>query len=132
MNHTVDTAFFPGWVRKSICFTIDDGNLQLDKKFLGYVKPAGIKGTFNLTTPLRDVGKETYLALYEGYEIANHCRYHAYCFNGRTEARPLKDQLFPAENPESADKTCMYPTGEKGVYRIHTYAWTYIADEDTY
>ena len=44
----VDINFFPGWVRKSVTFTIDDGNIKMDKKFLDIVKPAGILGTFNL------------------------------------------------------------------------------------
>ena len=48
----LDLNYYPGWTRKSITFTIDDGNLKLDRKFLDVVKPAGLKGTFNLCTPL--------------------------------------------------------------------------------
>ena len=28
MNHVIDKNFLPGWVRKSVSFTIDDGNLK--------------------------------------------------------------------------------------------------------
>ena len=49
----IDKNFFPGWVRKSITFTIDDGNIEMDKKFIDITVPAGIKGTFNLNTPLK-------------------------------------------------------------------------------
>ena len=34
MNHTIDKNFFPGWTRKSLTFTIDDGNIPTDTKFL--------------------------------------------------------------------------------------------------
>ena len=44
----IDLKFFPGWTRKSVTFTIDDGNVAMDKKFLDIVRPAGILGTFNL------------------------------------------------------------------------------------
>ena len=67
----IDLNYFPGWVRKSITFTIDDGNTVLDRKFMNYVKPAGITGTFNLKTPLKsELGADGYRELYRGYEIA--------------------------------------------------------------
>lgn len=76
----IDLNFFPGWTRKSMTFTIDDGNLTLNKKFISYIQPGGFKGTFNLTTPLRYQAPKNeqynfYRSLYEGYEIGNHCRY---------------------------------------------------------
>ena len=30
----IDINFYPAWTRKAITFTIDDGNLVLDRKFL--------------------------------------------------------------------------------------------------
>lgn len=126
---SIDVNFYPGWVRKSITFTIDDGNVVLDRKFMNYVKPAGIKGTFNLLTPLRkDFSAGDYRSLYKGYEISNHCRYHAYPFS---ESRPveIKDELF---DQNTADPAYGYRTEEEGIYRIHTYAWTFLADDETY
>ena len=35
----IDFQFFPGWTRKAITFTIDDGNVFMDRKFLEIVKP---------------------------------------------------------------------------------------------
>lgn len=125
----IDANFYPGWVRKSITFTIDDGNLALDRKFMDYVKPAGIKGTFNLTTPLRaPFNHDDYRRQYRGYEIANHCRYHAYPF---AEDRPVtvKQEKF---DPAKADPAYVYPTDEEGIYRIHTYAWCFLADDERY
>lgn len=125
----IDLNYYPGWVRKAITFTIDDGNMALDRKFMNYVKPAGIKGTFNLPTPLRqDRSPEDYRRFYAGYEIANHCRYHAYPF---AENRPvvIKDELF---DEQTADRAYGYKTEEEGIYQIYTYAWTFLADDRRY
>ena len=34
----IDKNYFPGWVRKSFTFTIDDGNIDLDRKFINIKK----------------------------------------------------------------------------------------------
>ena len=76
-NKRVDLNFFPGWTRKSVTFTIDDGNIPMDTKFLEIVRPAGILGTFNLCSHWMDkMSPEEYREFYRGYEIANHCKYH--------------------------------------------------------
>lgn len=125
----IDLNYFPGWVRKSITFTIDDGNTVLDRKFMNYVKPAGITGTFNLKTPLKsELGADGYRELYRGYEIANHCRYHAYAFADGVEYK-FADTLF---DRETADPALVYPTEEEGIYRIRTYSWCWIADSKRY
>ncbi len=123
--------YFPGWTRKSITFTIDDGNVKLDAKFRTYTESAGFKGTFNLTTPLTKLTKDEYREFYKGYEIANHCRYHAYPFSLKRPKDPdkIKDELF---DRETADRDFLYKTDEEGLYRNYTYAWTYIADDDKY
>ncbi len=71
---------FSGWTKKSVTFTIDDGNIAYDTKFLGIIKPCGIHGTFNLCEPNR-VTPDEYRALYRGYEIANHCKHHPLSFD---------------------------------------------------
>jgi peptidoglycan/xylan/chitin deacetylase (PgdA/CDA1 family) len=129
----LDFNFYPGWTRKSITFTIDDGNITMDEKFLAIVKPAGIIGTFNLCTPLKkDMTNEDYRAFYRGYEIANHCHRH-----------PLS--LSPTNPPEiaaepfdeaTADKEKAYRTEEDGFYRVfakHSQSWNYyVAADDKY
>ena len=119
---SVDLNFYPGWVRKAITFTIDDGNIGLDEKFLRITKPAELKGTFNLCTPLRE--DIDYKAFYEGYEIADHCYRHVYAQNETRPMRPIKNEPF---DRATADKAYLYPTGEKDLYRIYTYNWTYLA-----
>lgn len=124
---TVDLNFFPGWTRKSLAFTIDDGNIRLDTKFLGYVKPAGIKGSFNLPTPLSyekyQMSPADYRKFYEGYEITNHCRFHVYALTPKTR-REIVDEPF---QKETSDHAYGYRTDEKDLYRIYTYNWTYLA-----
>ena len=124
----IDANFFPGWVRKSITFTIDDGNVRLDRKFLDITEPAGLKGTFNLNTPLKRLDAQGYRDFYRGYEIANHCHYHAYGFTDHTK-REIKEELFDLE---TADKAYAYPTEELGIYRVYTYNWCYLATNDAY
>ena len=124
----IDANFFPGWVRKSITFTIDDGNVRLDRKFLDITEPAGLKGTFNLNTPLKRLDAEGYRDFYRGYEIANHCRYHAYGFTDHT-TRPIKNEPF---DRETADKDFIYPDETEGLYRVYTYNWCYVATNEVY
>ena len=125
---TVDKNYFPGWVRKSITFTIDDGNVRLDRKFLDITEPAGLKGTFNLNTPLKRLDPEGYREFYRGYEIANHCRYHAYGFTSETK-REIRNEPF---DRETADKAYLYPDEKEGLYRVYTYNWCYVATNEIY
>lgn len=129
----VDVNFYPGWTRKSITFTIDDGNLAMDEKFLDIVKPAGIIGTFNLCTPLKKgVCAEEYRKFYRGYEITNHCHRHPSAFSP-TRHPEIADEPF---DEETADPSKAYRTDEEGFYRVralHNNSWNYyIATEDKY
>ena len=73
----IDVNYFPGWTRKSITFTIDDGSIPNDEIFLRIVKPRGIRGTFNLhCASYPGYTTEDFRRLYDGYEIANHCKNH--------------------------------------------------------
>jgi hypothetical protein len=129
MKH-IDVNFFPGWVRKSISFTIDDGNIQMDEKFLSIVKPAGILGTFNLCTPLKKtMSAEDYRRFYRGYGIANHCHRHPHAFSSKRNPT-ITDEAF---DEATADTSLAYPMGEEGFYRIFTRNWNYyIATDDKY
>lgn len=128
--HAIDLNFFPGWTRRSVSFTIDDGNLAMDEKFLSIVKPAGIKGTFNLCTPLKKhMSDEDYRRFYRGFEIANHCHHHPAPFTPN-RAPAIAEEPF---DEESADKTKAYRTDEEGLYRIFSRTWKYyIATDEKY
>ena len=111
----IDVNYFPGWTRKSVTFTIDDGNFEMDKKLLDIVRPAGILGTFNIQHWDRKP-PELYRELYRGYEIANHCKNHALVMKDGVEYK-FSDEPFDAA---SSDINYLYKIKE-GVYYIHIY-----------
>lgn len=104
-NNSKLEIFFPGFVRKSVTFTMDDGYIGHDTKFLSIVRPAGIKGTFNLYCADRATPEE-YRALYDGYEISNHSKYHPLAFTDGDEYTvsdephdPEANEMYTPENP---------------------------------
>ncbi len=112
-KHIIDKNFFPGWTRKSMTFTIDDGNLKLDRKFLGIVKPAGLLGTFNLvSSSINAENREEYLTLYRGYEISNHCKMHPYALTPGGML-PISDEAY---DPKTAKSGFFYKTDIDGLY----------------
>lgn len=128
----IDLNFYPGWVRKAITFTIDDGNINLDRKFLAITEPAGLRGTFNLNPPLWRGTFEDYRAFYRDYEISNHCKYHPFAFTEKT-TRPIKDEPF---DEATADPAFAYPTGETdGLYWFassNSGKWRRVATDECY
>ena len=131
MAKRIDLNFFPGFKRKAISFTIDDGNLKLDEKFISYVKPAGIVGTFNLVSSYITPSKrEAYQNLYRDYEIANHQKYHPMWM--RDSSLPVAEEEF---NPDTADKNKIYKTGVEGLYYYcmkNLDRWFKACDEENY
>lgn len=96
----IDKNFFPGFARKALSFSIDDGNLVTDEKFINIVKPRGIKGAFNLTLPkLEILSAEGYRDFYRGFEIANHCKHHPVTIDPADE-RIFSDKIFERESAE--------------------------------
>ena len=122
--HSIDTQFYPGWVRKAITFSIDDGKLPYDKKFIDITKPAGIKGTFNLCSNLLTVlTPGQYREFYDGYEIANHCKYHPFAFE-EGSSYLFTEQPFTEDR---ADKNFIYHAEKENLYRIYkATGWRYI------
>ena len=125
----IDKNYFPGFTRKAISFTNDDGNLPLDRKFIDIVKPYGFKGTFNISGRRRGVSKEEYRSLYDGFGIANHCALHPFVLRKDT-AYDISDEPFS----ENADGGKIYRTETDGIFRIKTSSgwWSHIATEDKY
>ncbi len=125
-KHTVDLDYFPEWTRKSVNFSIDDGNLEMDRKFLEIVRPAGIRGTFNLCGVwLGELSADEYRAFYEGNEISNHVKFHPYAFDDSATYR-ISDDPF---DEETSDPAFLYKTDEPGVYHcISKRGWRLMAD----
>lgn len=139
-NNSKFEIFFPGFVRKSVSFTMDDGWILHDAKFLSYVRPAGIKGTFNLYCADRATPEE-YRAMYDGYEIANHSKHHPMAFVDGKEYvvsdephDPETSKSYTPENPviyksTVADGIYLYSTTPEDV---RPKRWLKICDAETY
>ena len=133
MKHVIDSEFYPGWTRKAVSFSIDDGNVTTDRIWLSYMRPAGIRGTFNLCS--HNLGQlenaEAYREFYRGYGIANHVKYHPYCLSD--EANPtISDDPF---DPATADPTLFYRDSIPGLYRFcreRDKSWRKTADLEGY
>ena len=122
-NKRIDKNFFPGWVRKSVTFTMDDGVLDTDTKFLNIVRPAGVKGTFNLLVPYYSrLSREGYLEMYRGYEISNHTKTHPLAMADGVEY-VISDEPFDTVKclTHTPETPYVYrnPSDTEGVYRIH-------------
>lgn len=126
-----DGFVYPNGSRKAISFTIDDGNVPMDRRFLEIVKPHGIKGTFNLCSHImHHLTPEGYREFYRGYEIANHSKEHPSLLREEW-IRPVSDEPFDSV---TADKNMMYrKKGCPGLYHYHfERGWRLVADEETY
>ena len=126
----LDVNFFPGWTRKSLTFTIDDGNIPMDRKFLSIVKPKGILGTFNLNSDrMRNFDAAGYREFYRGYEIANHCKFHPFALPD-DNSMPFSDKPF---DPETSEPGMLHPTEIPGCYQTRQFfGWGMVADTEMY
>lgn len=130
MAKKLDVNYFPRWTRRSLTFTIDDGNVAMDQKFLSILRPHGILGTFNLCSHmLSALDADGYREFYRGYEIANHCKKHPYALSDDKEYL-FSDEEFQAD---TADVSKTYKADEAGCFWIHyPNGWRIAADTDTY
>ena len=126
----IETVFYPGWCKKAITFTIDDGNFEMDRKLLDIVRPAGIYGTFNVcSNHIDEKMAEEYRTLYAGYGIANHCKYHPYAFADGVTYQIHADQF----DEKTADEKYVYPMENPTLYMVHRpKGWRIITDASNY
>ena len=123
--------FYPGFVKKALTFSIDDGNIKYDRMMLDIVRPAGILGTFNLCAPKPELTREEYIEMYSGYEISNHTLLHTYAFLDDTEYN-FKDEIYI---PGACDPSYIYRhKDDPSLYYIcrGNDRWRLITDADTY
>ena len=134
----VDVNYYPGFVRKAVTFTIDDGDLTNDEIFLSIVKPGGIKGTFNVMSV-----KSGMYELYEGYEVANHHVLHTTAMKDNFDYSQY--EIVQEYLPSDADPSKLYlksqtvdGTRVEGLYYVHysiygsTAGWHPLATDETY
>ncbi len=108
---------YPGYSKKALTFTLDDGRLEYDGVMIDALREYGIRGTFNLMEcNLEKHTADEYRSLYRGYEISNHCKQHPFCFSDGA----LYDIVEGEFDPESADENKIYEElGSNGLYLIH-------------
>ena len=127
-----DLMYFPGWTRKSMTFTIDDGNVPLDRKFLDIVAPAGFRGTFNLVSSnFSYLTPDGYRAMYRGYEIANHCKFHPFAFAADEKPENISPDPFSSS---TADPAFLYrhPADPGLYYKHYERGWRVVATREAY
>ena len=105
--------FYPLFTKKALTFTMDDGNMKYDAMLLDILKPAGIKGTFNLCSNIHEGREEITREFYRGYDIANHSKYHPLVNYDGVEYI-IADEAFDSE---TANKDYIYRVeGHDGFY----------------
>ena len=121
---------YPGFTRRALTFTIDDANIACDKKFIGYVKKGGIRGTLNLCSRNMDMEDAYYRDLYHGYGIANHTSYHPFALDDATEYIYC-DEPMGEQQPDPAR---LYPSPRGNGYYMKRFphGWREMADDETY
>ena len=136
----VDKNYFPGFVRKSVTFTLDDGLYVHDKRVIDILKPRGFTGTFNINNPktVEDA------SIYEGFEVANHHLLHTTAMRDGWTYN-FSDSPLPAA--ELQDKNVQYRNYNvkaedggwiEGFYYVHysyygsTAGWHPLATDETY
>lgn len=112
MQHRIDFNYFPGYTRKSISFTIDDGNITWDTVFLDIVRRGGIRGTFNLCH-VESLSPEEYRRMYDGYEIANHVYRHPLVM---TESFLEYSRSVERYDPKTAVQGVLHATDVDGLF----------------
>lgn len=121
---------YPGFTRRAITFTIDDGIIKYDEKFISILCPHGFKGTFNLCSHFMDREDAFYRNFYSGFGIANHTHFHPFAMDDDvqyiTVDEPLADQ-HPADD-------LIYPVSDRDGFYNKRYpnGWREIADNKTY
>lgn len=132
MKNTDVKILYPNFSTKAVTFTIDDGNIPMDERFISITKPGGIKGTFNLCSDrLSDYPSDFFRDFYSGYEIANHCKHHPYATD---DAREYTVCPEGARDSAQVSAERLYKNREiEGMYDFLTErGWRSLADDDTY
>ena len=118
---------YKNFVKKAITFSIDDGNLPMDEKFIKTLAPYGIRGTFNLCNTAK-MSADEYRSFYAGYGIANHCKGHPMVLV------PGKEYAFSDAplSESNASEDLLYPTADPRVFKTYPYTWRTYTDREHY
>ena len=76
----LDTEFYPGFTKKALIFSYDDGSMPGDKSLIEHLNAVGYVGSFNIISSHWNTLTESQLEekrhIYAGHEIANHSYTH--------------------------------------------------------
>ncbi len=124
------TPAYPGFTRRALTFTIDDGNVKYDEKFISIVRPHGIRGTFNLCSHSMDREDAFYRELYRGFGIANHTQNHPYALDDSLEYVYSREQ----KGEQEPSSVTLYPSERgEGYYMKHfAHGWRELSDNERY
>lgn len=112
----LDTEYYPGYTKKAVIFSYDDGYAVGDKAVINILNAKGYKGTFNIISSHYDSYSESELnqrrSMYSGHEIANHSDTHPemylktdgvykytedYCINDISTGKSKLERIFENE-----------------------------------
>ncbi len=104
-DYRIEINYYPGYVRKAMTFTLDDGDLERDKTFFSYTEPAGFKGVVNLiSSKITEQNKQAYIDMYSDYEIGNHGKFHVFRLQESDRSKIASEPFHPS----TADKNKLY------------------------
>lgn len=111
-------AVWPGGKLKALTGSFDDGtaNYDLEKWLVDTFKANGIKATFALPSGnLPDGSMDKYKALYTGFEVASHTKYHSF-YGNVSPARYIDETRYDIEKlskiaPDNMVHGMAYPNG---------------------
>ncbi len=118
---------YKNFVTKAITFTIDDGNVAMDEKFMRILAPHGIRGTFNLCNAQK-LSAEEYRRFYADHGIANHCKGHPMVYAEGKTYRFSSEPLCET----NASEELLYPTPDPRIFHCYPHKWRTYTDRDTY
>lgn len=73
----LDTEFYPGFTKKALIFSYDDGSMPGDKLLIEHLNAVGYVGSFNIISSAWNESQlEEKRRIYAGHEIANHSYTH--------------------------------------------------------
>lgn len=120
---TVDKEFYPGFVRKAVTFSYDDGVVE-DERLVRIFRENNLGATFNLCSDRHTTGSEKarIKEVYAGFDIANHVKTHPdlsktdietfkkYVNEGKAELEAIFSQevlgmAYPGNNPYRQEYT---------------------------
>lgn len=131
-GHTLDKNYFPGFTRKTVTFTLDDGLYEYDKKVVDILKPYGFTGTFNINNPATVTDPSIYL----GFEVANHHILHAVAMKDSYASREfVEEYLSSTSDTSKVYLKAQMVDGEAvdGLYYVYIGgSWHPLAADETY